>query len=81
MHDETEDVAFKPVVLVPTECPENENEVYFHSADMGVQLRRGEDGFVRVVSVTEATIGSSIIRDGMIVPEDKIMEAAGGAYE
>ena len=54
-----------------------ENDVIFTSTAMGIGLKRGEDGFVRVVSVTEATIGSSIVRDGIIEPEDRILEAAG----
>ena len=54
-----------------------ENDVIFKSTAMGIRLKRGEDGFVRVVSVTEATIGSSIVRDGTIEPEDRILEAAG----
>jgi hypothetical protein len=44
---------------------------------MGIRLKRGEDGFVRVVSVTEATAGSSIVRDGSIEPDDVVREAAG----
>ena len=56
---------------------DRENEVIFHSIAMGIRLKRGEDGFVRVVSVTEATAGSSIVRDGAIEPDDVVMEAAG----
>lgn len=54
-----------------------ENDVIFKSTAMGIRLKRGEDGFVRVVSVTEATIGSSIVRDGTIEPDDRVLEAAG----
>ena len=67
-----------PVVFLPTGSAA-ENDVYFRSTAMGIRLKRGEDGFVRVVSVTEATVGSSIVRDGRVEPEDRIMEAAGGA--
>lgn len=56
---------------------EEENDVIFHSTAMGIRLKRGEDGFVRVVSVTEATAGSSIVRDGSIEPDDVVREAAG----
>ena len=55
----------------------SQNDVYFRSTAMGIRLKRGEDGFVRVVSVTEATTGSSIVRDGAIEPEDRVLEAAG----
>ncbi|KAL7467608.1 hypothetical protein ACHAXS_007848 [Conticribra weissflogii] len=54
-----------------------ENDVIFHSTAMGIRLKRGEDGLVRVVSVTQATPGSSIKRDGSIEPDDIIREAAG----
>ena len=56
---------------------EVENDVVFHSQAMGIRLKRGEDGFVRVVSVTQATLGSSIERVGAIEPGDSIKEAAG----
>jgi hypothetical protein len=54
-----------------------ENDVIFRSQAMGIRLKRGEDGFVRVVSVTQATMGSSIERVGAIEPGDTIKEAAG----
>jgi len=54
-----------------------EKDVIFHSTAMGIRLKRGEDGLVRVVSVTQATPGSSIKRDGLIEPDDIIREAAG----
>jgi len=66
----------KPV-FVPTNNGVEENDVYFRSTAMGIRLKRGDDGFVRVVSVTEVTNDSSIIRDGAIEPDDRIMEAAG----
>jgi len=56
---------------------EEENEVVFQSQAMGIRLKRGEDGFVRVVSVTQAALGSSIDRVGTIEPGDTIKEAAG----
>ena len=56
---------------------EIERDVIFHSNAMGIRLKRGEDGLVRVVSVTESSPGSSIIRDGLIEPDDILMEAAG----
>eukprot|EP00986_Skeletonema_menzelii_P005241 scaffold1868_cov165-Skeletonema_menzelii.AAC.2 len=56
---------------------EVENDVVFHSQAMGIRLKRGEDGFVRVVSVTQAALGSSIDRVGAIEPGDSIKEAAG----
>mmetsp|Transcript_32281 Transcript_32281/g.72487 ORF Transcript_32281/g.72487 Transcript_32281/m.72487 type:complete len:890 (-) Transcript_32281:76-2745(-) len=65
----------KPVPVKVSQA--QENDVVFKSTAMGIRLKRGEDGFVRVVSVTEATIGSSIVRDGTIEPEDRILEAAG----
>ena len=54
-----------------------ENDVFFRSTAMGIRLKRGDDGCVRVVSVTEASPGSSIVRDGLIEPDDMIVEAAG----
>merc|ERR1712194_174771 len=63
-------------VLIPIDNVA-ENNVIFRSTAMGVRLKRGEDGFVRVVSVTEATVGSSVVRDGIIEPEDIVKEAAG----
>jgi len=63
-------------VFIPTKSS-SENDVFFRSTAMGIKLKRGEDGLVRVVSVTESIPGSSIIRDGMIEPEDLVMEAAG----
>ena len=66
----------KPV-FVKTNSSASQNDVYFRSSAMGIRLKRGEDGFVRVVSVTEATTGSSIVRDGDIEPEDRVLEAAG----
>ncbi|KAL3817783.1 hypothetical protein ACHAXA_005816 [Cyclostephanos tholiformis] len=64
-------------IFVPTKNSTLENQVFFRSTAMGIRLKRGEDGFVRVVSVTEATAGSSIVRDGAIEPEDMVLEAAG----
>ena len=55
----------------------DENVVVFKSQAMGIRLKRGEDGFVRVVSVTQAAFGSSIDRVGLIEPGDTIKEAAG----
>ncbi|KAL7486602.1 hypothetical protein ACHAW6_012197 [Cyclotella cf. meneghiniana] len=56
---------------------EEEHDVIFHSNAMGIRLKRGEDGLVRVVSVTESSPGSSIVRDGQIEPDDIVREAAG----
>mmetsp|Transcript_26113 Transcript_26113/g.52456 ORF Transcript_26113/g.52456 Transcript_26113/m.52456 type:complete len:2142 (+) Transcript_26113:88-6513(+) len=56
---------------------EEENDVIFQSQAMGIRLKRGEDGFVRVVSVTQSALGSSIDRVGAIEPGDTIKEAAG----
>ena len=56
---------------------EKENDVIFQSQAMGIRLKRGEDGCVRVVSVTQPTLGSSIDRVGAIDPGDTIKEAAG----
>ena len=63
-------------VFIPTDDAA-ENDVVFHSTAMGIRLKRGEDGFVRVVSVTEANLGSSVVREGVIEPEDMVKEAAG----
>jgi len=65
----------KPVFIKTNSA--SQNDVYFRSSAMGIRLKRGEDGFVRVVSVTEATTGSSIVRDGDVEPEDRVLEAAG----
>lgn len=54
-----------------------EYDVIFHSSAMGIRLKRGEDGLVRVVSVTESSPGSSIVREGRIEPDDILREAAG----
>ena len=54
-----------------------ENDVIFRSQAMGIRLKRGEDGYVRVVSVTQASVGSSIDRVGVIEPGDIIKDAAG----
>lgn len=54
-----------------------ENDVIFQSQAMGIRLKRGEDGYVRVVSVTQASLGSSIERVGVIEPGDIIKDAAG----
>jgi hypothetical protein len=56
---------------------EEEHDVIFHSSAMGIRLKRGDDGLVRVVSVTESSPGSSIVRDGQIEPDDILREAAG----
>ena len=56
---------------------EDEHDVIFHSSAMGIRLKRGEDGLVRVVSVTESSPGSSIVREGLIEPDDILREAAG----
>lgn len=56
---------------------QEEHPVIFHSNAMGIRLKRGEDGLVRVVSVTESSPGSSIVRDGKIEPDDIVREAAG----
>ena len=71
-----ENIEIKNPVFVKTNTA-SENDVYFRSTAMGIRLKRGEDGLVRVVSVTEATTGSSIVRDGDIDPEDRVLEAAG----
>ena len=63
--------------FVPVNNGIAENQVFFRSTAMGIRLKRGEDGLVRVVSVTEASAGSSIVRDGVIEPEDMVLEAAG----
>lgn len=63
--------------FVPVNNGTAENQVFFRSTAMGIRLKRGEDGLVRVVSVTEARAGSSIVRDGVIEPEDMVLEAAG----
>lgn len=55
----------------------NEHDVIFHSSSMGIRLKRGEDGLVRVVSVTESSPGSSVVRTGLIEPNDILHEAAG----
>lgn len=62
-----------PTLVDPTDT----NDVYFRSTAMGIKLKRCEDGFVRVLTVTEETLGSPIIRDGRIEPDDRILEAAG----
>lgn len=64
----------------PTQSSQNgmeEHDVIFHSNAMGIRLKRGEDGLVRVVSVTESSPGSSISREGLIEPGDILREAAG----
>ncbi|KAL3786135.1 hypothetical protein HJC23_010709 [Cyclotella cryptica] len=61
----------------PTTREEEEHDVIFHSNAMGIRLKRGEDGLVRVVSVTESSPGSSIVRVGKIEPDDIVREAAG----
>jgi hypothetical protein len=54
-----------------------EHKVVFLSESLGVKLNRGPDGVVRVLSVAQATPGSSIARQGTIQRGDVIREAAG----
>mmetsp|Transcript_16690 Transcript_16690/g.30294 ORF Transcript_16690/g.30294 Transcript_16690/m.30294 type:complete len:631 (+) Transcript_16690:1295-3187(+) len=55
----------------------DQRQVFFHSTAMGIRLQRGKDDFVRILSVTDATVGSSIVREGTIAQGDMVMEAAG----
>ena len=64
-------------IFIPTNDSTGENQVIFRSAALGIRLKRAEDGYVRVVSVTEAIFGSSFVRDGVIMSEDMVLEAAG----
>jgi hypothetical protein len=64
-------------IFIPTNDSTGENQVIFRSAALGIRLKRAEDGYVRVVSVTEAIYGSSVVRDGVIMSEDMVLEAAG----
>jgi len=44
---------------------------------MGIKLNRGNDGFIRVISVADLSPGSSILRKGKIETGDLIREAGG----
>lgn len=54
-----------------------ERNVTFLSEALGIKLNRGNDGIVRVLSVSPETPSSKIARSGTIEPGDVIREAAG----
>lgn len=54
-----------------------ERNVTFLSESLGIKLNRGNDGIVRVLSVSPETPGSEIARSGTIEPGDIVREAAG----
>jgi len=54
-----------------------ERNVTFLSEALGIKLNRGNDGIVRVLSVSPETPGSQIARSGTIVSGDIVREAAG----
>jgi len=55
----------------------DERTVLFLSDAMGIKLNRGQDGIIRVLSVTPDTASSHIARRGAIYSGDIIREAAG----
>lgn len=75
--DAPQEVRLGGPIFVPTSDISGENQVIFRSAALGIRLKRAKDGYVYVVSVTEAIYGSSIVRDGVIMSEDMVLEAAG----
>ena len=65
-----------PTAGQPLQCGP-ERTVVFLSESLGIQLNRGPDGIVRVLSVKKETAASPMARQGKIQAGDIVREAAG----